>query len=159
MATAETSRVEDKLRELSLELPEPPKPVANYTGAVTVGNLVFVSGHGPSKDGQLVYRGKLGRDLDVEQGQKAAELVMLNALASLKREIGNLDRVKRIVKLLGMVNSMPDFGEQPEVINGASNLLTAIFGEERGKHARSAVGMGALPRGIAVEIEMIVEVS
>ena len=159
MATAETSRVEDKLRELGFELPEPPKPVANYTGAVTVGNLVFVSGHGPTKDGQLVYRGKLGRDLDVEQGQKAAELVMLNALASLKREIGNLDRVRRIVKLLGMVNSMPDFGEQPEVINGASNLLTAIFGEERGKHARSAVGMGALPRGIAVEIEMIVEVS
>lgn len=149
--------VEDRLRELGLELPEPPQPVANYVGAVTVGKLVFLSGHGPHWNGELRYRGKLGRDMDVATGQKAAELVMLNLLATLKREIGSLDRVKRIVKLLGMVNSAPDFGEQPKVIDGASNLLTALFGE-RGRHARSAVGMGALPFGIPVEIEMIVEI-
>lgn len=149
--------VEGKLRELGLELPEMPAPVANYVRAVTVGNLVFLSGHGPTKDGQHMYVGKLGRDLDVATGQKAAELVMLNALASLKAEIGSLDRVKRIVKLLGMVNSAPDFGEQPKVINGASDLLTKLFGD-KGKHARSAVGMGGLPFGISVEIEMIVEI-
>lgn len=154
---ASSSVVETRLRELGLELPEPPQPVANYVGAVTVGKLVFLSGHGPHQNGELRYRGKLGRDLDVATGQKAAELVMLNLLATLKREIGSLDRVKRIVKLLGMVNCTPDFGEQPKVIDGASNLLTALFGE-RGRHARSAVGMGSLPFGIAVEIEMIVEI-
>src|SRR5262249_17910885 len=151
------STVEQKLAELGHQLPPPPRAVANYVGAVRVGSLVFVSGHGPSRDGELVYRGKLGRDLDVATGQKAAELVILNALATLKAEIGDLDRVRRIAKLLGMVNSAPDFGDQPTVIDGASNLLVAIFGE-RGRHARSAVGMGALPFGISVEIEMIVEV-
>jgi enamine deaminase RidA (YjgF/YER057c/UK114 family) len=150
-------QVESKLVEMGLELPAPPAPVANYVRAVRTGNLVFVSGHGPSRDGQLVYRGKLGADLDVATGYEAARLVMLNCLSSLKEEIGELDRVTRIVKLLGMVNCAPDFGEQPEVINGASDLLTELFGE-RGRHARSAVGMAALPRGIAVEIEMIVEV-
>jgi len=149
--------VESKLAELGLELPAPPAPVANYVRAVRTGNLVFVSGHGPSRDGELVYRGKLGADVDVATGYKAAQLVMLNCLTSLKEEIGELDRVTRIVKLLGMVNCAPDFGEQPEVINGASDLLTELFGE-RGRHARSAVGMAALPRGIAVEIEMVVEV-
>lgn len=151
------SAVENRLGELGVALPEPPPAVANYVGAVTVGNIVWVSGHGPFKDGELVYKGKLGRDVDVETGYQAAQLVMLNALASLKAEIGSLDRVKRIVKLLGMVNSTPDFDRQPEVINGASDLLTRIFGET-GKHARSAVGMGALPYGISVEIEMIVEI-
>jgi len=150
-------QVESKLAEMGLELPAPPAPVANYVRAVRTGNLVFVSGHGPSRDGQLVYRGKLGADLDVATGYEAARLVMLNCLTSLKEEIGELDRVTRIVKLLGMVNCAPDFGEQPEVINGASDLLTELFGE-RGRHARSAVGMAALPRGIAVEIEMVVEV-
>ena len=150
-------QVESKLVEMGLELPAPPAPVANYVRAVRTGNLVFVSGHGPSRDGQLVYRGKLGADLDVATGYEAARLVMLNCLTSLKEEIGELDRVTRIVKLLGMVNCAPDFGEQPEVINGASDLLTELFGE-RGRHARSAVGMAALPRGIAVEIEMVVEV-
>src|SRR5688572_3478387 len=149
--------VEEKLAELGLQLPTPPPPVANYVRAVTVGNLVFLSGHGPSRDGKLVYVGKVGADLDVKTGYDAAQLVMLNCLSSLKEEIGELDRVKRVVKLLGMVNAAPDFGEQPEVINGASDLLTQLFGD-RGRHARSAVGMSSLPRGIAVEIEMIVEI-
>jgi enamine deaminase RidA (YjgF/YER057c/UK114 family) len=152
------SQVEAKLRAMGLELPTPPAPVANYVRAVRTGNLVFVSGHGPSRDGQLVYRGKLGVDLDVETGYQAAQLVMLNCLASLKEAIDDLDRVTRVVKLLGMVNSAPDFGQQPEVINGASDLLVELYGE-RGRHARSAVGMASLPRQIAVEIEMIVEVA
>ncbi|HYU18988.1 MAG TPA: RidA family protein [Chloroflexota bacterium] len=150
-------QVEEKLKTMGLELPTPPPPMANYVRTVRTGDLVFVAGHGPSRDGKLIYQGKLGADLDVEQGYQAARLVMLNCLSSLKQEIGDLDRVTRIVKLLGMVNSAPDFGHQPEVINGASDLLTELYGE-RGRHARSAVGMGSLPRGIAVEIEMVVEV-
>ena len=153
------SKVEQRLRDLGLQLPSPPRAVANYVGAVRSGNLVFVSGHGPFRDGQFVYIGKLGRELDTKAGYEAARVVMLNCLASLKAEIGDLDKVTRIVKLLGMVNSAPDFGEQPYVINGASDLLTKIFGEDVGKHARSAVGLGALPFGISVEIEMIVEIS
>ncbi len=152
-------QVESKLEAMGLELPTPPAPVANYVRAVRTGNLVFVSGHGPSRDGALQYQGKVGQDLDVETAYEAARLVMLNCLASLKEEIGELDRVTRIVKLLGMVNSAPDFGQQPEVINGASDLLVHVFGEARGKHARSAVGMAQLPGGMAVEIEMIVEVA
>ncbi|HUE75573.1 MAG TPA: RidA family protein [Chloroflexota bacterium] len=151
------SRTEDRLKEKGLELPQPPRPVANYVGAVRVGNLVFVSGHGPAKDGQLIFKGKVGRDLDVETAYQSAQLVALNLLASLKAEIGDLDRVTRVVKLLGMVNCLPDFDRQPEVINGASDLLVHVFGE-RGVHARSAVGMGSLPRNISVEIEMIVEI-
>jgi enamine deaminase RidA (YjgF/YER057c/UK114 family) len=152
------AQVEAKLAEMGLELPAPPAPVANYIRAVQTGNLVFVAGHGPAKDGRLAYRGKLGADMDVATGYEAARLVMLNCLSSLKELLGDLDRVTRVVKLLGMVNCTPDFGEQPEVINGASDLLTELYGE-RGRHARSAVGMAALPRGIAVEIEMIVEVA
>lgn len=150
-------QVESKLEALGLALPAPPAPVANYVRAVRAGTLIFLAGHGPSRDGKLAYQGKLGADMDVETGYQAAKLVMLNCLATLKQEIGELDRVVGIVKLLGMVNCVPDFGQQPEVINGASDLLTELFGE-RGRHARSAVGMAALPRGIAVEIEMIVEV-
>jgi len=153
------SKVEERLRDLGLQLPSPPKAVANYVGAVRSGNLVFVSGHGPFRDGQFVYIGKLGRELDTKAGYEAARVVILNCLASLKAEIGDLDKVTRIVKLLGMVNSAPDFGEQPDVINGASDLLTKMFGDDVGKHARSAVGLGALPFGISVEIEMIVEIS
>ncbi len=153
------SKVEERIRALGLELPPPPRAVANYVGAVRTGNLVFVSGHGPSRDGKLVYRGKLGREVDTATGRKAAELVMLNCLASLKAEIGDLDRVSRIVKVLGMVNSAPDYEEQPFVIDGASDLLTNVFGEKVGKHARAAVGLGALPFGISVEIEMVVEVA
>lgn len=151
------SEVERRLKTRGLELPPPPAPVANYVGAITAGDLVFVSGHGPMRNGEFVYRGKLGRDVSVEDGYKAAELVILNCLASLKAEIGDLDRVKQIVKLLGMVNSTPDFVQQPQVVNGASDLLLALFGD-RGRHARSAVGMAVLPFDIAVEIEMVVQV-
>jgi enamine deaminase RidA (YjgF/YER057c/UK114 family) len=151
------SQVEERLQQRGLQLPPKPSPMAQYVSAVSTGNLVFVAGHGPHRDGELIYKGKLGQDVDVERGYEAAQLVALNMLASLKAEIGDLDRVKRVVKLLGMVNCVPDFGHQPEVINGASDLLVDIFGE-RGRHARSAVGMASLPRGISVEIEMIVEV-
>jgi len=142
---------------MGLKLPGVPPPVANYIRAVKVGNLLFVSGHGPSRDGKYHFSGKLGKDVTVEEGYKAAQLVALNCLASVKEALGDLDRVKRVVKLLGMVNSAPDFGQQPEVINGASDLLVQLYGDA-GRHARSAVGMGALPRGISVEIEMILEV-
>src|SRR5215212_6041368 len=117
------SQAEDRLKEKGLELPTPPSPIATYVTAVRSGNLVFVAGHGPSRNGELIYRGKLGQDVDIETGYLAAQLVCLNMLASLKAEIGELDRVRRIVKLLGMVNCTPDFGQQPEVINGASDLL------------------------------------
>jgi enamine deaminase RidA (YjgF/YER057c/UK114 family) len=152
--------VEKKLGELGLSLPPSPAPVANYVPAVRSGNLLFVSGHGPAfvKDGKIEYiRGKLGRDLTVEQGYEAARQVMLNILQSIKGIIGDLDKVRRIVKVLGFVNCTEDFPDQPKVINGASDLLVALYGE-RGRHARSAVGMQQLPFGIAVEIEMVVEV-
>lgn len=151
------STVEARLRDLGFELPSPSPAVGNYVGAVSVGQLVFVSGHGPVKDGELIYRGKLGQDMDVDTGRRAAELVILNALTSLKEEIGNLDHVRRIVKLYGMVNSTPDFVEHPKVIDSASDLLTEAFGE-KGRHARAAVGFVSLPHGMAVEIEMVVEV-
>ncbi len=152
--------IEKKLQELGLSLPPSATPVANYIPAVQVGNLLFVSGHGPAvaKEGKLTYiTGKLGRDLTAEQGYDAAKQVMLNILQSMKTTLGDLDKVKRIVKLLGFVNCIPDFPDQPKVINGASDLLVELYGE-RGRHARSAVGMNQLPFGIAVEIEMIVEV-
>lgn len=153
------SQVEERLAKLGHKLWAPGAPVANYVNAVRTGNLVYLAGQGPrQEDGQFAYIGKLGRDLDVEAGRKSAELVMLNCLCVLKQEVGDLDRVKRVVKLLGMVNSTPDFTDQPKVINGASDLLVAAFGDA-GRHARSAVGMGSLPMGISVEIEMIVEVS
>jgi len=152
------STPEARLEAMGLSLPPAPEAVANYVGLVRVGELAFVSGHGPIENGELVYRGKLGRDMETETGQEAARLVMLNMLATLKAELGELDRVERVVKLLVMVNSAPDYAEQPLVANGASDLLVEIFGEERGKHGRSAVGMGALPYGISVEIEGIFQV-
>jgi enamine deaminase RidA (YjgF/YER057c/UK114 family) len=151
------SGIEERLSELGLELPETAPPVANYVPAVRTGNLVFVSGHAPRQAGRFVYLGKVGRELSVDDGYQAARVVILSALASLKAEIGDLDRVRRIVKLLGMVNSAPEFHDQPAVINGASDLLVELFGEA-GRHARSAVGMAELPMGISVEIEMVVEV-
>ena len=150
--------VEDRLKDLGLTLPETPTPAGNYVPAVRSGNMVYVSGHGPRQPDGLHVIGKVGHDLTVDEGYAAARLTMLNCLASLKVEIGDLDRVTRIVKLFGMVNCTEDFERHPEVINGGSDLLTALFGE-RGKHARSAVGMQSLPRGIAVEIEFIAEVS
>jgi len=151
------SLAEQRLKELGLDLPPVQAPVANYVRAVRTGNLVYLAGHLPVENGQIAYRGKLGHDMDVETGYRAARVVMLNCLASLKDAIGDLDRVKRVVKLLGMVNSAPDFTGQPQVMNGASDLLVAVFGD-RGRHARSAVGMAGLPSGVSVEIEMIVEV-
>ena len=150
--------VEDRLKDLGLSLPETPTPAGNYVPAVRSGNMVYVSGHGPRHHDGTMITGKVGRDLTVEEGYAAARLTMLNCLASLKAEIGDLERVQRIVKLFGMVNCTEDFDRHPEVINGGSDLLTALFGE-RGKHARSAVGMQSLPRGIAVEIEFIAKVN
>jgi len=142
---------------MGLELPAPGRPVANYVPAVCTGNLVFLSGHGPVLENGSLIKGKIGADLTLEEGYIAARHVALVLLASLKSEIGDLDKVRRVVKLLGMVNCTPDFVDQPKVINGASDLLVELFGD-RGKHARAAVGMNALPLNIAVEIEMIVEV-
>lgn len=150
--------VAQRLQELGLTLPSAPSPVANYVSAVRTGNLVFVSGHSGRRADSSVLTGKLGRDVTIEQGYEAARDTILNCLATLQKEIGDLEQVTRIVKLLGMVNSTEDFGDHPKVINGASDLLVAVFGD-RGRHARSAVGMQMLPNNIAVEIEMIVEVA
>jgi enamine deaminase RidA (YjgF/YER057c/UK114 family) len=148
---------EARLSELGIELPTPSTPVANYVNVVRVGNLVFLAGKGPKKaDGQYIT-GKIGGDLTVEEGYEAARLAGISQLAVLKAELGNLNKVKRIVKVLGMVNANPDFTDQPEVVNGFSDLMVEVFGQ-RGKHARAAVGMGSLPRGIAVEVEAVVEV-
>jgi enamine deaminase RidA (YjgF/YER057c/UK114 family) len=151
-------KIEEKLTQMGLALPTPAAPAGNYVGAVRVGNLLFVSGHGPRRQGEAYMTGKVGRDLTTEQAYEAAKVVMLNCLASVKQEIGDLDRVKRIVKLLGMVNCTEDFTEQPKVINGASDLLVTLYGEA-GRHARSAVGMQQLPMSIPVEIEMILEIT
>jgi enamine deaminase RidA (YjgF/YER057c/UK114 family) len=149
--------IEAKLSQMGLKLPAAARPVANYVPAVRSGNLVFLSGHGPVLDDGSLITGKVGPDLTLDEGYNAARQVALILLASLKSEIGDLDKVRRVVKLLGMVNCTPDFADQPRVINGASDLLVEIFGE-KGRHARSAVGMNALPMNIAVEIEMIVEI-
>lgn len=147
-----------RLKELQLELPPPPKPLATYVPAVLAGNLLFLSGVLPMRDGQLVFSGKLGRDLTVEQGMEAAKLSLLNALAIAKQELGTLDRITRVVKVVGHVASAEGFVQQPQVLNGASDLLVAIFGEA-GRHARVAVGAAELPRGAAVEIEVVFSVS
>jgi enamine deaminase RidA (YjgF/YER057c/UK114 family) len=149
---------EAKLRELGITLPAVGAPLANYVPAVRAGNLVFLAGHGPAQPWGPTATGVLGKDLTVEQGYEAAKNVGINMLATLKGEIGELSRVRRIVKVLGMVNAIPGFAQQPEVINGFSDLMVSVFGSPKGKHARSAVGMGSLPRNISVEIEMVVEV-
>ena len=145
---------ERRLQELGLQLPAPAAPVANYVRAVRTGNLVFLAGHGECGD-QL--KGKVGAGVTVDSAYASARRVALCLLGSLKAEIGDLRKVRRIVKVLGMVNAVEDFGDHPRVINGASDLFVQVFGE-RGRHARSAVGMQSLPIGITVEIEMIVEV-
>ncbi|MFC1730624.1 RidA family protein [candidate division KSB1 bacterium] len=152
-----TIDAEAKLRELGITLPEPPKPVANYVNAVRTGNLIFLAGKGPKRADGSEITGKLGRDISIEEGYEAARLTAINQLSVLKAMLGDLDKVKRIVKVLGMVNSDPSFVEQPKVINGFSDMMVAVFGD-KGRHARAAVGMASLPRGQAVEIEMIVEV-
>jgi enamine deaminase RidA (YjgF/YER057c/UK114 family) len=150
-------QVEARLKELGIELPPAITPVANYVPAARTGNLVFLSGHGPVKEDGTLITGKVGADLTVEQGYETARLIAIGLLGSLKAEIGELDRVIRIVKLLGFVNCTAEFADQPKVINGASDFLVEVFGE-KGRHARSAVGTNALPINIAVEIEMIVEI-
>ncbi len=149
---------EEKIKELGLKLPSAATPVANYVPAVRTGNLVFLSGNGPRDSEGGIISGKVGGEMTLEEGYGAAKNVGLNLLGSLKAEIGDLGKVKWIVKLLGMVNGVEGFVEQPKVINGCSDLMVEVFGEEIGKHARSAVGMGSLPFNIPVEIEMIVEV-
>jgi enamine deaminase RidA (YjgF/YER057c/UK114 family) len=154
---ATTVDYDAKLRSLKISLPELGTPVANYVHAVRAGKLVFLAGKGPTRaDGSRVT-GKLGGDLTLAEGYEAARLVGIQQLAALKGELGDLNKVKRIVKVLGMVNATPDFTDHSKVINGFSDLMVEVFGE-RGKHARASVGMGSLPGGIAVEIEVIVEV-
>ena len=147
-----------KLKALRIELPIAPKPVANYVPVVRAGDLLFLSGVLPSRDGQLILTGKLGQSITVEQGMEAAKVAALNALAIVRSEVGSLDKVKRIVKMVGHIASAPGFTDQPQVLNGASDLLVAIFGEA-GKHARVAVGAAELPRQAPVEIELIVQVT
>ncbi|XID90196.1 RidA family protein [Paenibacillaceae bacterium WGS1546] len=150
-------KIEKRLAELGIRLPEAPKPVALYEPAMTLGKLVYTSGSDCRVNERLLYEGKLGRELTIEQGAEAARQTAINLLAILKEHLGDLDRIDRIVKLLGFVNSAPGFCEQPAVINGASKLLIDVFGE-RGRHARSAVGMNELPFHTPVEIEMIVSI-
>ena len=150
-------KTEQRLQELGIELATPTSPMANYVNAVRTGNLLYLAGKGPGLPGKPLPIGKVGRDLTVEQAYVHARETGLSLIAVMKAELGDLDRVKRIVKVLGMVNAIPEFGQQPEVINGCSDLFVEVFGD-RGRHARSAVGMGSLPRGIPVEIEVIVEV-
>lgn len=149
---------ENTLKELGLELPAPPKPVATYIPAVRVGDLLFLSGVLPSRDGQLIMTGKLGQALSIEQGMEAAKAALLNALAIIRSEVGSLDKVTRIVKMVGHIASAQGFTDQPQVLNGASDLLVAVFGEA-GRHARVAVGAAELPREAPVEIELIVQIA
>ncbi len=156
-AFAQKIDYDKKLKELGIELPTPAKPIANYVKAVRVGNLLFLSGHGPTKADGSNITGKVGQDLTIEQGYEAAKVTAIGLIATLKAELGDLGRVNRIVKVNGWVNCTPDFGDQPKVINGCSDFLVTLFGE-KGKHARAAMGAVALPNNIAVEIEMVVEI-
>jgi enamine deaminase RidA (YjgF/YER057c/UK114 family) len=149
--------VEEKIKSLGYTLTMPSKPTANYVHSVRTGNLIFMAGKGSRDKAGKLITGKLGKDLTIEQGYDAAKRVAIAQIGALKAEIGDLNKVKRIVKVLGMVNATEDFTNHPEVINGFSDTMVEIFGD-RGKHARAAVGMGSLPRNLAVEIEMIVEV-
>ena len=150
---AQTIDFDRRLEELGIELPAASPPAANYVKAVRVGNLLFLSGHAAVSG----FRGKLGKDMTTEEGYQAARSTAISVIATLKQELGELDQVKRIVKVMGMVNSTPEYTEQHLVMNGFSDLIGSVFGE-KGKHARSAVGMGALPFNFAVEVDLIVEV-
>jgi enamine deaminase RidA (YjgF/YER057c/UK114 family) len=147
--------IEKRLQELGLELPKVPTPAANYTNAVRMGNAIYLSGTVPMRPDGIIPRGKVGADVSVEEATEHARLVGLNILAILREELGDLDRAKRVIKLLGMVNAVPDFREHSKVINGCSDLFETVFGA---KHARSAIGVGSLPFGITVEVEAIIEV-
>lgn len=153
------SSPEARLKELGITLPTPPKPVAKYKPTVLIGNVLYVSGHGPAKTGDpALLAGKVGSKLTLEQGKQSARLVGINILATVQAALGSLDRVKRLVKTLGMVNATPDFLEHPQVINGFSEFMAQVFGDDAGVGARSAVGMGSLPGDIPVEVECIFEV-
>jgi len=154
---AQTASIaEARLKELNITLPSVPPPVANYVDAVRVGNLLFLAGNTAGPDWK--FKGKVGKDLTVQEGYETARQVGLIMLAKVRAALGSLDRVKRVVKVLGMVNSAEGFGDQPRVVNGFSDLMVDVFGEANGKHARSAVGMAGLPSNSAVEVEMIVEI-
>ena len=154
------SKPETRIQELHITLPTPPKPVAKYKTAVLAGNMLYVSGHGPAKlSDKTPMAGRVGADLSTEQGKDAARAVGVNILATVRATLGSLDKVKRLVKTLGMVNCTPDYKDQPQVINGFSELMAEVFGEDAGVGARSAVGMGSLPSNIPVEIECIFEVA
>ena len=150
-------KVESRINELNISLPEAPKPVAAYIPAKQTGKLVFTAGQLPMVNGELISKGLLGQDVEIDEANKAARICTLNALAAIKGVIGDLDRIKQIVRVVGYVASVPTFTQQPAVVNGASELLLEIFGEN-GKHARSAVGMAVLPLNASVEIELTVEV-
>jgi enamine deaminase RidA (YjgF/YER057c/UK114 family) len=155
-AMAQKVDFDKKLKELKIELITPTPPVANYVKAVRAGNLLFLSGHGPKRVDGTDYTGKVGKDLSIEQGYEAARLTGIGLLSTLKAEVGDLNNVKRVVKVNGWVNCTPEFGDQPKVINGCSDLMVAVFGD-KGRHARAAMGAGSLPSNITVEIEMVVE--
>lgn len=155
-AQVKSNDPEARLKEMGITLKKPGKPTANFLLAVRVGNLVYLSGHGPVKEDGEYMKGKVGDQINFEQAQEAARLTGISLLSALKAEIGDLNKVKRLVKVLGMVNAVPTFDRHSQVINGFSDLMVAVFGEN-GKHARSAIGLGSLPMGIPVEIEMIVE--
>ena len=153
------SKIESRLQELGITLPDSPAPLANYVPVVRTGNLIYLSGVGPmAKSDGSEYKGKLGDNLSVDEGYDAARLTAVNLIARLKGYLGDLDRVTQIVKLLSMVNATPDFTEPPAVSNGCSDLLVEVFGD-RGRHARSAIGVATLPGGIPIEIELIAEIS
>jgi len=155
-AQVESVDFDQKLKDLGIELPPVSPPQANYVNITQSGKILFLAGKGPRKADGTYITGKVGADLTEEQGYEAAKLTAINQLAVLKDHLGDLNKVKRILKVKGMVNAVPDFTNQPEVINGFSDLMVEVFGE-KGKHARAAVGMGSLPRNICVEIELIVE--
>ncbi len=157
-AQNDVPKPEDRLRELGIALPPVPTPVAVYVPAVLSGNMLYTSGTGPRQEDGTYLSGKVGKDLTVEEGFAAARLVGLNVLSSIRNTLGSLDRVVRLVKVLGMVNCTEEFTKQPQVINGFSELMVDVFGEQNGKAARSAVGMNALPSNIPVEIEAIFQV-
>jgi len=149
--------IEDRLRETGLQIPEAPKPVAAYVPAVYSGGIVYTAGQIPLVKGELQYKGKLGRDFSVEQGYEAARICVLNALGAVKGVIGDLDKIEQVIKVVGFVNSAPGFNQQPAVVNGASETLGLLLGE-KGRHARSAVGVNELPLDSAVEVELIVKI-
>jgi len=150
--------IDDRLRELSIELPTPPSPAGSYIPVVTTGNLAFVSGQIPMKDGKVVFEGKVPEQQSLESARDAAKICIINCLAQLKANLGSLDKITKFVRISGFVNSIPDFTEQPKVINAASDLLVEIFGE-MAKHSRIAVGVASLPLNSTVEIDMVVEFS